>query len=164
MRSWRFLIARFEQESGKNEAQQGPAEKQERGRDSDSGEQANAKSEDRAKDPKSGVESNAFRIPVAGLHQHEARAGGAVGGQRKSPAERIESLLQAFPELGFLFGAPGAVASERPQAFSEDRERGRHCRTEQKDNGNDGQENDDGNYDFHGLGLSPYQFLTPESE
>jgi hypothetical protein len=162
-----FLDRAFEQESGENEAKQGPAEKQERGRDSDSGEQANAKSEERAKDPKSSVERNAFRIPVTGLHQHEARAGGAVGGQRESPAERIESLLQAFPQLGFLFGAPGVVASERPEAFSEDRERGRHCRTEQKDDGNNGQENDDGDYDFHGLGLYQYQFFTsstPESE
>jgi hypothetical protein len=172
-----FPDGALEQESRKDKAEEWPAEKQERGRDSDSGEQANDKSEERAKDTKPGVESDAFRVPVPCLHEHEAGAGGAVGGERKSLAERIKSLLEALPHLGFVFGALGVVASERPQAFSQDRERGGHRCTEKKDDGNNGQKDDDGNYDFHGLGCYQFfdrhffrsyfldrHFFTPESE
>jgi hypothetical protein len=70
--------------------------------------------------------------------------------------------LEALSNLGLLFGPFTPISGERSQALSQHRERGGRGCAKEKDDRNHGQENDDGNYDFHGFSLE--STVTLESE
>ncbi len=102
------------------------------------------KSQEREQQTRPEVVVNVTGVAQSGLNQPPARARNIGRGERNRFAERIQRLLEAFPEGGLLLKLLRLLAAQSAQTGAQHGSRRHGGGAEGKDHQHDGDEHDDG--------------------